>query len=174
MRLFHWQFDTLVVPMMEDESGTLYTTSSVLAHALGVTENNLVYLYQAHPDEFDGARVSTTHANSFFQQNMEEFGIQRVRQDIHLWTENDMILFAALSRSDQGKEFRKQMVQLVKQQARKTLITKEQFDAIVGELMVRINELEKAQQDAQPHLNATASAAGSALAHQRYIKPFRN
>lgn len=163
--------------MMEDSDGTLYTTGAPLAGALGVTTNNLVFLYNQHRDEFDDARVSTTHANEFLQQYKEQFGIQRVRQDMHLWTEDDMILFAALSRSDQGKAFRKAMKELVKQQARKTLVTKEYFDTVVAQLVQRNQNLQEqvnALHEAQPHLRHIAKNAGQMLYEQRFTKPFRS
>jgi prophage antirepressor-like protein len=174
---FLWQFQNLNVPMMENGSDTLYTTTQVLAGVLGVTANNLVALYHLHKDEFDDARVNTLHANEFLQQHKEQFGVRRVRQDMHLWTEDDMILFAALSRSDQGKAFRKAMKELVKQQARKTLITKEYFDNVVSPL-VQQNQALQARVDtieeAQPHLKHIAKTAGQMLYDQRFTKPFRS
>jgi prophage antirepressor-like protein len=169
-----WQFQDLTVPMMEDENGTLFTTGAILASVLGVTDNNLVALYQAHKDEFDDVRVNTTHANDFLQANKETFGVQRVRQDMHLWSEDDMILFAGLSRTPVGKAFRKEMIKAIKAQARKGFITEEYFDSVVSQLVTRLTALEEQKQQAASGLNTAASAAGSALAAQRYTKPFRS
>lgn len=171
MRFFMWQFDTLSVPMMEDEqTGVLYTTGSVLAVALQVTEQNLRSVYMNHKDEFDGNRVNDIDAISFLGEHREAFKIKYLRPDMHAWSEDDMILFAALSNSDQGKAFRKAMKELVKQQARKGLITQEYFDSVVSQLMERVVAIEQAKD----HLDATASALGAGLAHQRYTKNFRS
>lgn len=177
MNHFLWQFQNLNVPMMEDANGTLYTTSPILASLLQVTEDNLRMVYQNHQDEFDGLSVSDIYANDFLRQNKEVFGIQRVRADLHVWSEDDLILFAAFANSSQGKEFRKAMKELVKQQARKTLITKEYFDAVVSQLVAKNIELQArvdAVEAAQPHLRNIASNAGKLLNDQKHTKPFRS
>jgi hypothetical protein len=177
MKHFLWQFQNLNIPMMEDEGGTLYTTGSVLAGALGVTPQNLRSIYANHRDEFDGVSVNAIDANEFLQQHKEAFGVQRVRQDMHLWTEDDMILFAALSNSDQGKEFRKGMKQVIKTQARKGLITKEYFDSVVSQLVaqnVELLERVTAVEAAQPAFDRAASAAGTMLQAQKHTKGFRS
>lgn len=173
MRLMNWQFNELSIPMMEDERGTLYTTTGVLCGALGVVENDLRNIYLSRRDEFDGLSVNNLGANDFIRANKEIFCVQRVRQDMHLWSEDDMILFAAISRSDQGKEFRKQMVQLVKQQARKTYISREEYDRMVGELMIRIGKLEQEKDQVRPAMQESASAFGRGLSYQRRTKTFR-
>jgi hypothetical protein len=187
MKHFLWQFQNLNVPMMEDSNSTLYTTTPILASALGVEVNSLRQIFKRHQDELDGICVQEMHANgdcvtdsdatSFLQANKETFGLKYVRGDMHLWSEDDMILIAGLTRTETGKAFRKEMVKAIKAQARKDLITKEYFDSVVAQLVqqnqalqVQVNEI----REAQPHLNDIASNAGHLLRNQRFTKPFRS
>jgi BMFP domain-containing protein YqiC len=172
-----WQFNNLNVPMMEDEDGTLFTTGSVLSGVLGVTERNLRNVYLNHRDEFDGNCANDIGAISFLQQNRETFQLKYLRADMHVWSEDDMILFAALSNSDQGKEFRKGMKELVKQQARKSYVSREEYESLAEQLIHvsnRLEALEQERENVRPSLNLAASAAGVALAAQRNTKAFRS
>jgi hypothetical protein len=170
VRHFLWQFQDLTIPMMEDTNGTLYTTGPILANALGLEEKTLRNIYANHQDEFDGNCAQDVGAIPFLQENKTAYGLKYVRGDMHLWSEDDMILFAGLTRTQVGKAFRKEMVRAIKAQARKGYIPQEQFDVLVGQLMTRLQMVE----EAIPALNRAASAAGSVLQAQKSTKPLRS
>lgn len=179
MNLVRWQFENIDVPMMEDEDGMLYCTSPVIASALGIDEITLRTMYHYHHDEFEPVRLESMNAYDFLKQHKQEFSIKRLRKDMHLWTEDDMITFAVFSKSDRAREFRRGLKQFIKQQARRQYISKEEYDTLAEHyanlyqqfqlLTKRVGDIEQAQ----PHLQATASAAGAALSHQRYTKRLR-
>jgi prophage antirepressor-like protein len=170
MKYFLWQFQDLNIPMMLDDNRTLYTTTPILASALGVDEGTLRQIYQRHQDEFDGNCVTDSDAISFLSENRKTYGLTYVRGDMHLWSEDDMILFAGLSRTPVGKAFRKEMVKAIKAQARKGLVTEEYFDSVVSQLLARVSVVEAAQ----PALDRAASAAGTMLQAQKHTKGFRS
>ena len=174
MRLVRWAFNNLHLPMMEDAQGKLYCTNQALTSALGLSPATLRELYAQHKEEFEGACVSSPDAKEFLQRHKTEFGIRRLREDMHLWSEEDMIVIAVLSRSPIGVEFRRGIVQLVKSNAKRGYVSKEQYDRDLGELRGQLQYLMEAVQQSQPALQTAASAAGSALQAQRDTKHLRS
>jgi prophage antirepressor-like protein len=176
MKLVLWMFQSLVVPMMEDENGVLYTTSAVLAKVLGVTPHTLAATYHRHKDEFEGLSGTDSAASGqpskismFLRIHMSEFEIRRVRSDLHLWSENDMILHAMYCQTIEGRGFRKDFINFIKQNAIRGCVTQEQLN----EMQTQVNELRELLAAAGPSLQTTASAIGSALYAQRGTKPLR-
>lgn len=92
---------------MMDIEGELYCTSKAICGALGVHEETLRSIYNRHTKEFALLSVSNCNAKEFLQQNRVEFGVKRVRGDMRLWSEDDMLTFAFHSKSDVSLEFRK-------------------------------------------------------------------
>lgn len=111
MKLVTWTFQNLSVVMMEDENGVLYTTSAVLATALGVTTDSLRMAYKFHREEFDALSVTDAYAKDFLNLHRVELGIQRLRDDMHIWSEGDMILHAMYCQTSQGRGFRKDLIE---------------------------------------------------------------
>lgn len=113
--------------------------------------------------------VSNPNAKEFFTAHKTEFGIKRVRSDMRLWSEDDMLTFAFHSKSPQSLEFRKQLRKFIKQNATRGYVTQAQFDELKGQ-MHSIMELVAMY---VPAANEAASSAGKALRAQRSTKPLR-
>lgn len=193
MKLVRWQFLGLHMPMMEDENGELYCTSKAICDALGISYDDLKHITMRHPEEFGNLRVTDCHskdgglslsnlqpknkelrvgnpnAKEFFTAHKTEFGIKRVRSDMRLWSEDDMLTFAFHSKSPQSLEFRKQLRRFIKQNATRGYVTQAQFDELKGQ-MHSLMELVALY---VPAANEAASSAGRALQAQKGTKPLR-
>lgn len=150
MKLVRWSFNGLHMPMMMDQSGILWCTSKQLCDGLGVDGDTLRWMRKNHRDEFEGLSVNEIHAKEFLLKNKIELGIKRVRKDMSLWSENDMILVALLARSSASKQFRRELVAFVKENAIRDVLTgyvrREDYDkmaATLGKLTVRTENLER-------------------------------
>lgn len=166
MRIVNWKFDSLEIVMIEDDQGELYTPSSVLAKALDVTDNDLRYLYNAHKEEYDGLSASRLRAKEFIKLNKHLLGVRRVREDLHLWSESDMILHAMHSRTQQGRKFRKDLIGFIKQHATRSSVYQEQLDVMRTE----IEELRRVVEASGEARNRAASLAGAGLQAHRKTK----
>lgn len=51
MKLVRWEFNSLQLPMIEDDEQELYCTSAALCKALGITAGQLRDVYQRHRTE---------------------------------------------------------------------------------------------------------------------------
>ena len=82
MKVVFWKFNNIKIPMIRI-NGKRYTTSYVLAAALGVTESNLRHLYNRFKEEFDETCLSVNgiHAKDLaaLDKFRETFGIERLR-----------------------------------------------------------------------------------------------
>lgn len=192
MNLVRWKFENIDVPMMELDDGTLCTTGYVVASALGVTQNNLQHIYNNRQEDFKGLRLRENWGNTvppidFLRQNREEFGLTYIRDNMYLWTESDMIMFAILSRSEKSFDFRQGLIEFVKQNARKNYVTVEEYQMLLGhysQVQQHLQILEQNQANMQrqleaiakanPILELAASAAGSMLAAQKGMKKLRD
>jgi prophage antirepressor-like protein len=146
-------------PMMENEEGELFCTSLGLCSALGIPLDALDKLAMRHKDELSPLRLTDRTSKEFFQEHRVEFGITRVRSDLRLWSELDMLAVATYSRSPVAKEFRREMWQFVKKNATKNYVTREEYN----QLLSRVEPFLAAQ----PALQVAASAAGLALNAQK-------
>lgn len=169
MKLVRWEFQGLHMPMMEDEGGELYCTSKAICEALGINEATMRWTYNQHKAEFDSLSVGKTNAKEFFQQNRAEFGIKRVRKDMRLWTEDDMLTFAFHSRSPESLEFRKRLRQFIKQNARRDYVSQEEFESLKGEL----ENMKEMVHSLMRIANENASQAGKMLYDQKKSKHLR-
>lgn len=150
MKLVRWTYNNLHIPMMAGNNGDLWCTSKQLCGALGTTELALRLLRKRHADEFDANCVSKSNAILFFKENKVEFGVKYVRGDMALWSEDDMILVAILSRSDMSKQFRKDLRAFIKEHAKKDLLSgyvkKDDYNNLLmefGRQAVRLENLER-------------------------------
>lgn len=128
MKLVKWEFMSLCVPMMEDDAGELYCTSKAIISSLGMTEDQIRRTVSDHKEEFSSLSVRNTHANDFLRRNKAEFNVQRVRDDMRMWSEDDMLTFAFHSKSSKSLEFRKQLRVFIKQHATKNYVTKAHYN----------------------------------------------
>jgi prophage antirepressor-like protein len=185
MQLLEWSYNKLIVPMMEDEQGRLFTTGAILCAALGITENALKKISQRHAQRFSwNENLTDCKATAaFLDQHRDAFGIKRLNKDIKLWSDADMINVAFLSNSPMAADFRDGVIELIRQSARKDYLSPEAFERIalqlsqqaadIVELRAELEGFRKIIARSQPALTHTAHAAGSALAAQRQLKNLR-
>ena len=169
MKLVKWQFQGLVMPMIQDESGELYCTSKAICEALGVCEETLRTVYNRHREEFSSLSVSNCNAKDFLKENSEEFGVKRVRADMRLWTEDDMLGFGFFLKSDEAREYRRQLRQFIKANAMVNTVSREEHEQLKG----RLEYIENLLRDSMPAVHSTASMAGRMLRTQRDNKHLR-
>ncbi len=169
MHLSRWSFHNIHMPMLALDDGTLCCTSQSLCSALNLKESALHKIRHTHRSEFDGRSLTESKAKEFIRTHQVEFGIRRVRSDMILWTEDDMILVAILSKSSVSKEFRKQLVAYVKKNATRDFVTKEEHQ----KLLDRMGALEELVAQVRPDLDSVASAAGTALEAQKRVRHLR-
>ena len=140
MRLIRWSFQNIHIPMIENEGGDLFCTTKILSSALNQNPRDLRKIYHRHRDEFDPVTLRGVEnlPKEFLEKNRVELGIRRMKEDLYFWSESDMLLMAVLSRSSVSKEFRKNLIQFIKTQARRDFVTREAHN----ELEARLNNLE--------------------------------
>lgn len=170
MKLIQWSFHNIHMPMLEDDNGELFCTSETLCESLGITKESLRQYSKRYADELSGLSVNEFNAKEFIAENKEKLGIQRLRKDLHIWTENDMLIIAMLAKSDVSKEFRWELLKFIKTNARRGYVSQEQYQY----LATRLDKLEAAVEYAKPVLEEYASAAGMALVAQKRTKGLRN
>lgn len=88
------------MPSIDDE---LYITQDNLSKLLGISAGCLNKTYNNRKDEFDAVSANIIRANEFLKQHKHLLGIKRVRKDMHLWTEDDMLTFGMLVRGPRGR-----------------------------------------------------------------------
>jgi hypothetical protein len=169
MKLVRWQFQGLVMPMIQDENGELYCTSKAICEALGVCEETLRYVYNTHKEEFSSLSVGNSNAKEFFLEHKTELGIKRVRSDIRLWTEDDMLGFGFFLKSDEAREYRRQLRQFIKTNAMVNTVSREEHEQLKG----RLEYIEELLKGSMPAVHSTASMAGRLLRTQRDNKHLR-
>jgi len=191
MRIIHWKYHNLVVPMFS-QKGDVFGTSHRLSQALQSTPIMLSHMYNTNPAEFDGLRLADflsrlpESAKDFLEQNKKEFGIERLRPDMHIWTEDDMLTFGFRIKSENGKEFRTGIRKLIKANARRDVPTWEEHNQLVSrleqeheeklELAYRVSLLEKdkrSSDQAREAVQEAASEDGRALNRHKLTKEFR-
>ncbi len=146
MKIVRWSFENLHMPMIQDDEGKLWTTNKVLADALGTTENALWLVASKNKDKLKGLSLSNTQAKEFLRLNKVELGIKRLRQDLKLWSEAEMIRIAIWSRSEVADEFTDQLVEFVRTNATKGWVTREEHNELLvkfGQLAVKMENVEK-------------------------------
>ena len=172
MKLVKWQLKNLAVPMV-DINGNLYCTSKMLCLALGVTLKHLKNAYSYNKAEIGeplGAKNQTLR--SFLKTHKDDFEIKRVRQDLNLWSEKQMLTFSCHIKSDQCIGFRSEMIDLVISHAKISSVSRQEYEALKNELDVIKEQLTYFIQQQEP-LKKIASGAGKLLYMQRHTKKIR-
>lgn len=169
MKLVRWEFMGLHMPMMEDENGELFCTSKAIYDALGISKDDLDHIVSRHSEEFGSLRLTDCQSKEFFQKNKAEFGIQRVRSNMRLWSEDDMLTFAFHSKSTLSLEFRTKLRKFIKQNAKRGYVSQDAFEQLKGQL----SELQQLVLQYLPAANEAASHAGRSLRAHRETKPLR-
>jgi prophage antirepressor-like protein len=179
MKLIRWNFRNLNVLMIEI-NGTLYCPSTALAVALNVTQHNLTMWAKSKHRNIRPLRIRDLEpgVQALISSNRDGFHIKRLKQDIALWSEKDMIRLACRSRSAIGEDFHEQFVTLIVENATRELMTKEQVKQLLEEQEARIHtsvrkelsELRQLVETLRPSAEAFASSAGFALSNHKKIK----
>ena len=159
MAYIAWRFRSLVVPMIMGNDGVLYTTSKAMSSALGISLPSLSQIYKRASHRFSDLRLTQSQSKSTFLDHRHEFGITRAREDMRIWTENDMIRFAACATSEAAEDFMQGVIELVKANAKIGSVTKEEHESLQQEVRDIKNTLSEMQQV----LNDAASFAGKEL-----------
>lgn len=159
MAYIAWRFRSLVVPMIMGNDGVLYTTSKAICAGLGIEATSLMHIYGRAPSRFSTLTMTQSHAKETFVEHRKEFGIVRLREDMRVWTENDMIRFAACATSEAAEDFMQGVIELVKANAKIGSVTKEEHESLQQEVRDIKNTLSEMQQV----LNDAASFAGKEL-----------
>jgi len=170
MKLTVWTFKDLSMPMMEDDRGILYCTTKVLCDGLYLSEEAVKKIYSRHSDEFGCLTVTNSPYKDFMVQNKDVFGMKRIRDNMRMWTESDMLMFAILSKSGVSKDFRRQLIQFIKENARRGYVTQDVYQRT----MARLDNVERALMAAGFALGQNASSAGALLNQQKKSKAVRN
>lgn len=159
--------------------GDLYITQDNLSRMLEVETKTLSNTFNNRIEEFDGLRSHIMGANDFIRENKHLLGVKRVRSDMHLWTEDDMLTFAMLVRGNKGRLIRKELKAAIKAHAKCQTVSKEKYDELVQQLYMlkeQINQLHEVIEDfkaAQPVLKELASLSGKSLQAQKGTKAIR-
>jgi prophage antirepressor-like protein len=168
-RYVRWSFHNLHIPVLENEKGQLYCTSKALCAALGIKASTLRSTAKNHSHLLQGLSVHNLDAKEIVDQHRVEFGILRIRKDMRLWNEVDMVTIAQRSNSPAAIEFHFAVNQLIRDNARRDYVSRDEYER----LLTVVEELRQLVMASQPGLQQSASAAGSALQAHKKIKHLR-
>ena len=170
MKYVNWEvIPGTFLPMMEDEQGELFGTNKTVRDGLWLNESSIRSIYERHRKEFSGLSVSNCDAKRFLTINKALFDMKRVRSDIRLWNEDDMLTFAFYAQSEKGLDFRRNLRRFIKENAKRHYVSQEQYD----QLQVEFKALTKLVLMSLPAVNESASAFGAGLRAQRGTKELR-
>lgn len=164
------------LPMMEDDNGELFGTNKTVSDGLGVNPSTLRTLYQQNKEEFDSLSVLNTDAKEFLRLNKSKFDISRVRSDMRMWTEDDMLTFAFLAKSDKGREFRRNLRKFIKINAVRHYVSLEEHNKLkngLSEIKEQMHTMSLLILQNQQAVKYDASLAGKLLSNHRKTKEFR-
>jgi hypothetical protein len=156
--------------MVEDDERRLWTTTSGIALALGVTVRAIYNLYSRNTRHFEEVTHSVTlhqQVLNFIKDRGAHFGVKHFRHDLRIWSEDDVLTFAVLCRSPQGIAAKRDFLRFIKENMRRDYA---KLEAQYAEVMQRLVALE----EAVPSIRKSASAAGSALAAHRGTTALRD
>jgi hypothetical protein len=168
VELVRWGFRGLSVPMIAVGS-VLVCTNKQIGIGLGCGQNSLWNAYNQHREEMDELRYTNRVPKEFLTAHKAELGIDRLREDLTLWTEDAMINFAFYIRSPQAVAFRTELRRFVKENRSVNTVPRADHDALRSEF----HEFKSLVLEAIPSINKTASLAGAALAAQKGIRHLR-
>ncbi len=175
MKYVKWEIvPGVVVPMIEDIEGQLWGTNKTVSQMLGLSEEAVRYLYNEHKEEFEAnsvgsLSVSNTNAKEFLKNHKAEFDIVRIRQDMRLWTDDDILTFCYKATGQKAIEIRRSFTKFIKEHSKRHMVSKEEFEALQNQ----VSTLVEFVSNHLPAVESTASLAGRALRMQRDTKPLR-
>jgi hypothetical protein len=102
--LFNINFGVIVL-----DDGQVLTTTAALSAALGINEQTLLKNYHQHKHRFIGLSITDSNtkgeALNLIRSNRASFHSKRIRNDMHLWCEEDIYTHCWLSNSPRAVEF---------------------------------------------------------------------
>ncbi len=144
MKIVRWSFNNLHIPVLQDDQGNLFCTTKQIAEALGVTEQAIRTIALRNNDKLRGLSVTDRDAKTL-KSNKVELGIARVRKDMKIWSESDMIRIALWSRSEVADEFTDHVIKFVRDNAKinslEGYVTKEEYNNLCAENQKLLIEL---------------------------------
>jgi prophage antirepressor-like protein len=173
MNVIPWKFRNFIIPMAS-VAGRLYTTTQMLSKALGVSYDAIYHSYLRNRDRLQNLNLTNCQAKEVFAQNKEAFGIKRLREDMHIWSEAQMIFLAFNCRSEQGQEFSDAVIELVIREARTNMHTDEEMAGAIAEVQMQyapeIADLKARIAALEVGYSTAASAAGAGLQAFKTVK----
>lgn len=133
-RCIAWTFHGLIVPMLEDDEGRLYTTSKQLCAALGITERKLYRIRNNNSDWVAPIRLPDPQSNSLISRNREFLQIKRLAPDMVLWDHKTMLRIAQHADTDRTNRFFDEMFDDAIGKGKRYLLTVEQLESLTVEL----------------------------------------
>ena len=128
--------------MMVDIEGTLYCSTPQLEEVFGADESNLTKLVRKHSEEFSKATCEIlTRYNVPLKEILDGLGLKRLRKNTRLWSEDDVIGFTWLVRSDIARQCRAQFKEILKQHARRETVSREMYDHLQKQHMALLNQV---------------------------------
>ncbi len=168
-RTVPWEFRGIKINMIEI-GGDLFCTNISLCNALCASIEQFRQIHRRHRNEFVSLVVQNEGLREFLKLNKKDFDIKRVKKDLNLWSEDDMILFAVLSKSQWGREFRKDLVTHIKAQARVGMVSEDRYNLI----QEQINQLKYQMDFFTRGSDEIASGEGKLLYLHKKTKPMRD
>lgn len=168
--------NNLQIPMIRI-NGNHYITQKTLEKLLGVKGATIRKTFLTRRDEFDGLSVDIINAKDFIREHKHLLSVKRVRDDMHLWSEHDMLSFAMLVRGPRGRELRSELIQFIKDNAGYDMVPKEEYDRAlsrVTNLEKELTELREEVRMLRPALKELAKLSGQSLRMQKDTKNLRN
>lgn len=160
--------------MMVDIDGTLYCSTPQLEKVFCVPRNNLPRLVQNNPGEFSRTTLEDlTSSLGCPKELVDGLGLKRFRKNTRLWSEDDVIGFTWLVRSDIARQCRVQFKEILKQHARRETVSRDMYEQLMrqhAEVINQIPALKEAIEELRENQRAMASHAGASLRLVRETK----
>lgn len=180
IQLVKWSFHGIEVPMISYE-GDLYCVNKALVQMLGCNTNYLQRTLRNNLKEFELLRPSSGWSKeellNFIRQNKSIFGISRVKEDLNIWSEDEVFTFAFLSRTDRAIQCRTEFRIFLKQHRTISVVSIEQYNKLIEEnkqLNTRTTALEEMVMRLVHPMDRAASNAGRTLGAFRGTRDLRD
>jgi hypothetical protein len=186
LRYAEYPFLGLVFGVIELPDGQVVTTTMALAAAIGSEPRTLRANYENNRQMFSPLRGNSNGSKEILQllrEHKERFMVRRLKDDLLLWTEEDMYMHCHFSRSERAAQFMQHNVRFLREWRMANIglstIDQERFvkleteNAELRSQLLAIGERVDAIVAASPYLEKTASLAGGILAAQRGTKAAR-
>lgn len=150
--------------VMVDIEGILYCSTPQLERVFGAGRSNLSKLVRRYPQEFSQATCEMLMGYNVPRKAvLEGLELERARKNTRLWSEDDVIGFTWMVRSDIARQCRAQFKEILKQHARRDSMPINQVEAMVADFKAQIAPLQEAVEELMSERKQMASYAGRSL-----------